>query len=196
MVVLWPCHSQWPRWHRCKRRSRDPQFCQSRSALLQGSKSNSPLSCFGKVNSKVMIPPNFAHQLQLPTQLVKLNSPLISSWCSPMELCVLPHSHQSGEHLAAWERHDGSPSGCQPLQTSGRFLCVRGARGLGHATDVGDHVPTCLLSICVHSLPPSSPCFLLSFIFHCTITDCSDRLTPIVQSGLLNREGKKKKRNC
>lgn len=39
---------------------------------IQGSKSNSPLSCFGKVNSKVMMLPEFAHQLQLPNGLVKL----------------------------------------------------------------------------------------------------------------------------
>lgn len=120
-----------------------------------------------------------------------LNFPFITSCCSPSQLCVLPHSHQSGEHLAGWERRSVFPSGCQPLQTGRGFPHARGTGGPGHATDVRDHVPTCSLRLCVCLVLLSAPCSLLSFVPCCSVIGCSNRLTLIVQSGLVNQERKK-----
>lgn len=46
----------------------------------------------------------------------------------------------------------------------------------------------------LHALAAAAPTLLSAFISHCPDTDFSNRLTPIVQSRLLNQERKKEKK--
>lgn len=87
-----------------------------------------------------------------------------------MQLCLLPQSISQVSICLP-----GSVVMCFRLDAS---LCKQASDfpvcALLGATDVGDHVATCSLSLCVRSLPLPPPCFPLLFLAALTLTAAID----------------------
>lgn len=168
MVMLWPCHSQWPSWHGCKNRGRFHWVLQPWTTVLWVLTSSSPLL-------------RETHDPSDPA-----GQTFICIWCSPMQFCEVPHSHCSGEPLAAWEVVVHSYLGVIPASREQISQCMW-CRGSGPRPGGRDRVPTCWLSLCPCCCPVL--CCSLSFLTIPSMTAAIGRLW-------FCNQGRKKKRNC